>query len=256
MDELEISGKRYISTRRAAKEYKYHADYMGQLIRGKKLLGRKVGRSWYVELDSLREYFGKEGGAIPQAETVAKAVEPEPVQMAEEVVEPVATVLETATEEVVEESMPIATSPAVTAIQEVEEPVAEKNIEIEEVSRESIHIPVRVRRPSFETPVVKKIPALTYVHDEEEFTSEQEDSTIPASYVMPRSEEEVVESREQEVYEKESTPLTKRRAFKPVASIVALGLVAFALVVGSSVLLKSHVVIEAGKAASVGLSLQ
>ena len=51
MDELEISGKRYISTRRAAREHGYHSDYMGQLIRGKKVAGQKVGRAWYIEED-------------------------------------------------------------------------------------------------------------------------------------------------------------------------------------------------------------
>lgn len=60
MDELEISGKRYISTRRAAKEHGYHSDYMGQLIRGKKVVGQKVGRAWYIEEQSLAAYLGKE----------------------------------------------------------------------------------------------------------------------------------------------------------------------------------------------------
>lgn len=65
MDELEISGKRYISTRRAGKEHKYHSDYIGQLIRAGKVDGQKVGRSWYVAEDSLAEYLGKE--AAPKA---------------------------------------------------------------------------------------------------------------------------------------------------------------------------------------------
>lgn len=60
MDELEISGKRYISSRRAAKEHKYHSDYIGQLIRAKKVVGTKVGRAWYVEIESLAAYFNKE----------------------------------------------------------------------------------------------------------------------------------------------------------------------------------------------------
>lgn len=57
MDELEISDKRYISTRRAAKDYNYSSDYIGQLLRGKKVLGRKVGRSWYAEVESLSTYL-------------------------------------------------------------------------------------------------------------------------------------------------------------------------------------------------------
>lgn len=60
MDELKISGKRYISSRRAAKEHGYHSDYIGQLIRGGKVVGQKVGRSWYVEEASLLAYFNEE----------------------------------------------------------------------------------------------------------------------------------------------------------------------------------------------------
>lgn len=55
---MEISGKRYISTRRAAREHGYHSDYMGQLIRGKKVVGQKVGRAWYIEEGSLNAYLG------------------------------------------------------------------------------------------------------------------------------------------------------------------------------------------------------
>ncbi len=57
MDELEISGVRYISTRRAGKEYSYHPDYIGQLIRGGKITGKKVGRAWYVDSDALRRFL-------------------------------------------------------------------------------------------------------------------------------------------------------------------------------------------------------
>ena len=60
MDELEISGKRYLSSKRAAKEHKYHADYIGQLIRAGKVVGTKVGRAWYVEATSLDEYLANE----------------------------------------------------------------------------------------------------------------------------------------------------------------------------------------------------
>ena len=57
MDELEISGRRYISSRRAAKEHHYHADYIGQLIRSGKVGGQKVGRTWYVDAASLATYL-------------------------------------------------------------------------------------------------------------------------------------------------------------------------------------------------------
>jgi hypothetical protein len=79
MDELEISGRRYISSVRAAKEHKYHADYIGQLVRGGKVVGQKVGRAWYVDADSLSEYLGKElpaRGPVPRTIKYKSAEEP------------------------------------------------------------------------------------------------------------------------------------------------------------------------------------
>ena len=60
MDDLEISGKLYISSKKAAKQNKYHVDYIGQLVRSGKIVGTKVGRAWYVEADSLAAYLGQE----------------------------------------------------------------------------------------------------------------------------------------------------------------------------------------------------
>ncbi len=66
MDELEISGKRYISSRRAGKEHHYHPDYIGQLIRAHKIPGQKVGRSWYVDAEALNSYlYTKDEQKIP-----------------------------------------------------------------------------------------------------------------------------------------------------------------------------------------------
>ncbi len=68
MDELEISGKRYISSKRAGKEHNYHPDYIGQLIRANKIPGQKVGRSWYVDADALTTYlYSKEGLGVSDA---------------------------------------------------------------------------------------------------------------------------------------------------------------------------------------------
>ena len=54
-----ISGRRFLSSQRAAKEHGYHSDYIGQLIRGDKVKGQKVGRAWYVDAESLATYLGK-----------------------------------------------------------------------------------------------------------------------------------------------------------------------------------------------------
>ena len=63
MDNLEIEGKEYISAKRAAREHSYTMDYVGQLIRSGKLVGKKVGRAWYVEQDSLSAYVASLAGA-------------------------------------------------------------------------------------------------------------------------------------------------------------------------------------------------
>lgn len=78
MDELQISGKRYISSRRAAQEHGYHADYIGQLVRGGKVAGQKVGRSWYVDAASLLAHLGSEGAQkeVEIADEKKKEVEP------------------------------------------------------------------------------------------------------------------------------------------------------------------------------------
>ncbi|MBX4206233.1 hypothetical protein KW784_00350, partial [Candidatus Parcubacteria bacterium] len=53
--ELDIfsHGKEYISASRAAKKTGYASDYIGQLCRGDKIPGKLIGRTWYVDLDSL-----------------------------------------------------------------------------------------------------------------------------------------------------------------------------------------------------------
>ena len=60
MDELQISGKRFISSRRIARDNGYTSDYIGQLIRGGKVTGQKVGRAWYVDAVSFNTFLGSE----------------------------------------------------------------------------------------------------------------------------------------------------------------------------------------------------
>lgn len=242
MDELEISGKRYISTRRAAKQYGYHSDYIGQLIRGKKLIASKVGRSWYVELDSLAEYFGKEGGSVPKVVgIVAKSVAPTPVA-------PVAA-LPTEVEEIISSGV-------------VDEDMQETSVEKEQIARDSIHIPVRLHRPSFEVPVQKKVMPLRYVNDDEPYMPAHRHAVygqLSATTVMPRSVEEVEDRMD--AYEEEyvAPPVRKekvRRNFMPVFTVAAVGIVALVVAMGGSIVLSSQTVVEAGKAASVGYTLQ
>ena len=56
--ELDIfsEGKEYISASRASKKTGYSSDYIGQLCRAKKIPGRLIGRTWYVDFKSLSEH--------------------------------------------------------------------------------------------------------------------------------------------------------------------------------------------------------
>ncbi|MSR87944.1 MAG: hypothetical protein EXS69_02155, partial [Candidatus Zambryskibacteria bacterium] len=49
-------GEEYISASRAAEKVGYSSDYIGQLCRAKKIPGQLVGRTWYIDLNSLVEH--------------------------------------------------------------------------------------------------------------------------------------------------------------------------------------------------------
>src|SRR3989344_6654078 len=105
MDELQISGKRYISSRRIARENGYTADYIGQLMRGGKVAGQKVGRAWYVDAASFDAFLGQEPvrqvqpvqpeQPVPSEESAAPSVEVTPVVEPLPVIDPVPVVIET-----------------------------------------------------------------------------------------------------------------------------------------------------------------
>jgi len=274
MDELEISGKRYISTRRAAKEYKYHSDYIGQLIRGKKLLGRKVGRSWYVELESLTTYFGEEGQEVPTAPLVAKAVE---VVVAEAAVAPIAAKASAQTqpveekkvvEKIIEQKIEVAPREQEVVLEVSEDAGDEKEIKIEinkekeieqnvfleESPRESIHIPIR--RTTLTERLPKRQSTLSYISDDSPALpkiKKIKSSPVAGSYVMPRDEEEAKEIEEEIII---MPSLSRKNKFIPIFSVAMIGVAALGLVMLVSVMINSHTVIEAGKTASVGYSLQ
>ncbi len=71
MDELTLEGKKYLSSKRAAKITGYAKDYVGQMCREGRVNARLVGRSWYVLEDSIREHrFGKEKNTSDNAEVL------------------------------------------------------------------------------------------------------------------------------------------------------------------------------------------
>ncbi len=51
-----LDGIEYVKAAEAAKEFRYTSDYVGQLCRSKKIAARLVGRTWYVNLDSLLKH--------------------------------------------------------------------------------------------------------------------------------------------------------------------------------------------------------
>lgn len=58
MEELEIKGQKYISSKRAAKLTGYAKDYVGQLARGGKVSATRVGRAWYVSEEEILAHAG------------------------------------------------------------------------------------------------------------------------------------------------------------------------------------------------------
>jgi hypothetical protein len=222
MDELEISGKRYISSRRAAKENAYHSDYIGQLIRGGKLIGTKVGRAWYVEEASLLEFLGKEREARPApfTQSVAEVAVPEHVEV--EKIEP-----ELPLEE--EVRIPIRTEP------------------------EKVLQPVSVAEQAVPITAVKKT-GLTYIADNSPLFPE-----IPRRTNIPaRSDFHVEEPEpEQEVVVVRQHPPKRSRTFTfgiPFFSAVALSMVLFGFALLGSVDISSRITVEQGKPASVSLA--
>jgi hypothetical protein len=66
MDELDVQGKKYISSKRGAELTGYAKDYIGQLARAGKVPGTRFGRAWFVEEAALLKHLGAE---VAQTET-------------------------------------------------------------------------------------------------------------------------------------------------------------------------------------------
>lgn len=54
MDEISVKGNKYLKAKVLARELGYTNDYIGQLCRGGKVDAQLVGRTWYVDPDSIR----------------------------------------------------------------------------------------------------------------------------------------------------------------------------------------------------------
>jgi len=56
METVTFDGKEYTKSSVIAERFKYTSDYIGQLCRGRKVDARLVGRTWYVNLESVLEH--------------------------------------------------------------------------------------------------------------------------------------------------------------------------------------------------------
>lgn len=56
MEVITFDGKEYVKASVLAARFRYTADYLGQLCRGKKVDARLVGRAWYINVDSLNTH--------------------------------------------------------------------------------------------------------------------------------------------------------------------------------------------------------
>ena len=72
-----FDGKEYISASRASQKIGYASDYIGQLCRAKKIPGKLIGRTWYVDFASLVEH--KKNRHYGRIET--PDIEPEPIKL-------------------------------------------------------------------------------------------------------------------------------------------------------------------------------
>ncbi|MEI6863783.1 MAG: hypothetical protein WCK46_00210 [Candidatus Adlerbacteria bacterium] len=228
MDELEISGKRYISSKRIAKENKYHSDYIGQLIRAGKVAGTKVGRAWYVEEASFAEYLNKEhkiySAPTPSEKPSVAAV----------------TVEET----------PL---PVDLEAKEAEE----KNIiqlhvmpeeKVEEVLEQEISTPVAVY-----TPPIKKT-GLTYIADSSPLFPAISRRTKPLPVAVVEEPEEIYrEVLVERVPTKRAKESNKKIVVSAFSFLVLSGIL-FAVALYGSLNVTTTLIVEKGKSASVVLS--
>jgi hypothetical protein len=243
MDELEISGKRYISTRRAAREHGYHSDYMGQLIRGKKVGGQKVGRAWYIEEDSLNAYLGK-----APAPTLAPAAQVTPAPIERLVIEEPVPVAIPEPEPVVPVAAPELAVPEPAVMPQVD--VAAKDEPI------AVRIEPEITEPLHSQPGVQEIHHAPYIEEQEtripirtQAQAQQEMGglryaaddapSIPLVTRMPRMQAGYASARH--------SPAGKF----PFISLSVVGIVAIVAATFASNFVSATVVSQPGKAATV-----
>jgi hypothetical protein len=252
MDELEIDGKKYLSSRRAAKEHKYHTDYIGQLIRAGKVDGKKVGRAWYVEEGSLNAYLKSEGQTM--ASPIAPvAYTPPPVQQPEE-----KEVIQE-TKETVPEIIPVTKEePTPVPIHIEEKPVEEKVFQyaapVQEKSEQKIHITLAERD------VPQRKNTLTYIEDTEPLLPVLEGRSRSNADFVPlrRMHNEPEEMVQEETIEEEVREVRKLKMprYARASMLGAVAIIVLAVVAGLSSMLATSIQVKDGEPASVALTIK
>jgi len=261
MDELEIDGKKYLSSKRAAREHKYHIDYIGQLIRAGRVAGKKVGRSWYVEETSLKNYLLSEAGQQPAEQT---SVAPNPVPAPSPVEEvqaihpafrpqPPAQHVE---EKKIEQIQPAYEAPRPVYVQPAVPPVIDR--EKEEGRVVYFSSPVADARPN----------TLTYVEDDEpmlpalngRMRTNADFVPVPVRKIAQETQEEAFEDEiEEETEEPEVTvePKAKNKFMLPRMQVLAaIAIAVFVITAIASTMLATSIKVSEGGAASVGLTIK
>ncbi len=77
METLVLNGKEYVKASKAAKDLGYASDYVGQLCRGGSVDAHLVGRTWYVNPDTLTTHKveKKRNARVKAREYAKKAIE-------------------------------------------------------------------------------------------------------------------------------------------------------------------------------------
>lgn len=239
MDELEISGRRYISTRRAAKDHKYSADYIGQLIRGKKVVGQKVGRSWYVDAESLAHYLDEEKEGTPNKKVFQAEERQEEVEVVKKE-EPKIIIAKKI------EEKNISADPEVT---HVKLNIAPRKQNSEE---RAYRIPIEMRRDA------KDKKGLVYLHDDAPLLPLQERNKRNPIVQDSEHTSTLTQTHEKRVEDAVIIPSRaekKNNSLVRTAVIIAVGLLVLFTVTGASALINTKLVFEEGRGFTSQFSL-
>ncbi len=164
MDELQISGKRFISSRRIARDHGYTSDYVGQLIRGGKIIGQKVGRAWYVEEKSFTDYLGADRITNSITPVVKEIVQNDSVTPALSTIAPTAPIIETPA---IQPSVENVIEKEVTEIAPLQKSIEIASAPITPGSKEVVsHIPLRILKPDTHSESAKDVGGLRYYADD------------------------------------------------------------------------------------------